>query len=114
MTARCIECGTEIDTTEKRGSKKYCAECAHDINVQRTKDRYHKCKDGGWHIAQDKQQEGHYWKVVWAPEEHTDLVGLHLTNCDFKYGNYAYLKGALLERAGQLYTFDGRRPYERG
>jgi hypothetical protein len=112
MTARCAECGTEIDTSEKRGSRKYCLECAHDINVENTKRRYHK-SNNGWHVEKDKQQEGHYWKVVWAPPEHEDLIGIHLTACDFKYGDYYYLKGALLERANKLYTFDGRRCYER-
>jgi hypothetical protein len=108
MTARCAECGTEIDTSEKRGSRRYCTECAHDLNVERTKERYHKKKATGWNPPKE-QVLGHYWKLVWAPPDHQDLLGVEFAAVDFDYGDYRYLKGALLERAGKLYTFDGRR-----
>ena len=109
MTARCIECGVEIDVSEKRGCRKYCLECAHDVNLEKTRERWHFKKE---HFeTHPGPQEGHYWELVWAAPEHDDLIGIQLTNVDFKYGDYSYLKGAILERAGKLYSFDGRRPY---
>jgi hypothetical protein len=105
--SRCLECGTEIDTAEKRGSRRYCSECAHDRNIDKTLKRYHFKKNN--FQTHTGPMEGHYWKLVWAPPGQEDLLGLHFTNVDFKYGSYEYLKGAVMERAGKIYTFDGRR-----
>ena len=104
----CPRCHEPMDTSEKRGCRKYCLECAREINIERTLERYHKA-DHGWHLEPDKQNAMRYWELTAPPPGQEDLKGIHLTFVDFKYGDYRYLAGAVMVRGGKEYIFDGRK-----
>lgn len=104
---RCIICDEPINSTHK--DKRYCPECAWRKNIDETIERYHKRKAGGWHVDPNKQPPGNYWELTDPPPEHEDLRGIHFTFVDFKYGDYSYLAGSVMMRAGKEYVFDGKR-----
>lgn len=40
---------------------------------------------------------------------HEDLVGLNMSRVDFQQGEYSWLTGAVFQKGGREYIFDGKR-----